>query len=111
MHRDEAKEVVYAAIDEMNKLRGQTKKRSWNPEQGWHSIITDPLIEKRENLILLGKGATLKSIDLVEIAAAIEEQLENRGYTVSVTDDKAFSMSKTPFRTIGSVIVIVEQLA
>lgn len=110
MERDEAKKVVFDAIDEMNKLRGKTKKRSWNAEQGWHTIITDPLIEKRNDLILVGKGSELQSIDLVELAASVEEQLELRGYKVSITDDKAFSMSKSPFRTVGSVIEIVEQL-
>ena len=63
------------------------------------------------SLQLAVKSVSPGSTILLEAGAyRLEEQLEIRGHRISITDDKAFSMRRSPFRTIGSIIELVEVL-
>ena len=109
MNRDKAQEVVFAAIDEMNRDRGKNPKRYWSAEEGWHVKDSDPIIEKDEEFRLL--GFAIDSMGALDLVLHLEEQMEKRKIRVKITDSRAFSKSKTPFRTVGSVIDMVERLA
>jgi acyl carrier protein len=53
---------------------------------------------------LMGKNAVLDSIGLVKLIVAVEQGIEDRYQaTISLTDEKAFSQKKSPFRSVDSL--------
>ena len=111
MDRAEARQVVYDALDIVNtSSRRGAEKRMWSAEQGWYIGVPDPPFECREDLILVGRDSVMKSIELVELIANIEKVLEGKGHSIRITDDKAYSVKKSPFRSVGSIIDVVVAL-
>jgi acyl carrier protein len=62
-------------------------------------LTTDP------HTVFYGEGARVDSITLVTLIVAIEDNLR-REFNLSVTlaSEKAMSMERSPFRTLGSII-------
>jgi acyl carrier protein len=62
--------------------------------------------------ILLGRGSPLDSLGLVRFVLATEQALaEKLGVTISLSDEKALSRARSPFRTIQTLAdYIHEQL-
>ena len=104
MNREEAKKLVFGVIDKLNEKRGKEKKQKWSVAKGWYSAEPKPLFPKDENMVMMGKGAVVESIELGELVAVTEELLMDMGHNVSLTDDRAFSASRSPFRTLGTMI-------
>jgi acyl carrier protein len=53
---------------------------------------------------LFGDGAPLSSLDLVMLLVEIEDRLADRfGLERSLSDDRAMSQQRSPFRTIGTL--------
>jgi len=68
-------------------------------------------VEQGDAAPLFGNGGTLDSIELVSLVVALEQELENRfGQKVTLADERAFSASRSPFRTVGSLIAYVCEL-
>ena len=109
MDRDKATQIVFDAIDDINQRRGKDPKQFWTKEKGFHSKLADPLIEKSAGFLLL--GSAIDSMEALDLVLCLEQQFEKRGMVVHITDSKAFSSVKGPFRTVGSVISMVEKLA
>ncbi|MEW6471836.1 MAG: acyl carrier protein [Actinomycetota bacterium] len=53
---------------------------------------------------LSGEAGVLESVELVSLIIAVEEAVEEEfGMAVALADDRAFSRSSSPFRTVGSL--------
>ena len=80
-------QVIYTVIDELNAT-------TWDHEQ----------LDKSVDTVLLGQSGKLDSMALVMLIVATEQKLnEVFGGTVTLADEAAMSMSKSPFRTVGTL--------
>ncbi len=85
---DKITKLVYNAIDEINKENSKKQK-----------------ITKSLDTVLYGGQNNLDSLGLVNLIVNIEEKIEdNLGITIDLTDDKAMSQKRSPFRTIGTLV-------
>jgi len=85
---DKITKLVYDAIDEINKENSKKQK-----------------ITKSLDTVLYGGQNNLDSLGLVNLIVNIEEKIEdNLGITIDLTDDKAMSQKRSPFRTIGTLV-------
>jgi acyl carrier protein len=65
-----------------------------------------------EEAPVYGRDGALDSLSLVSLILLIEEQVELEfGKTISITDDRAMSQFRSPFRTVGSIADFVTALA
>jgi acyl carrier protein len=54
---------------------------------------------------LFGKDGLFDSLGLVSLVLAVEEAIEDEhGAVVSLADERAMSQTRSPFRTIGSLV-------
>lgn len=85
---DKITKLVYDAIDEINKENSKKQK-----------------ITKSLDTVLYGGQNNLDSLGLVNLIVNIEEKIEdNLGITIDLTDDKAMSQKRSPFRTIETLV-------
>lgn len=71
-------------------------------------------ISSDTSAVLYGSGATIDSITLVSLIVAVEENLRRElGVSVTLANEKAMSMERSPFLTLESLIdylaVVVEE--
>jgi len=52
---------------------------------------------------LLGPGAIVDSIGLVNVILEVEQRLAEQGHAVSLTSEKAMSLTRSPFRNPASL--------
>ncbi len=53
---------------------------------------------------LFGKEGLLDSIGLVSLVVAVEQEIEDRhSVSVALADERALSLTKSPYRTIGTL--------
>jgi acyl carrier protein len=61
-------------------------------------------VEVGEKTALYGPDAALTSLGLVSLIVGVEQAIEEEfGQSITLADDKAFSLMKSPFRTIGAL--------
>ena len=61
---------------------------------------------------LFGKEGMLDSMALVQLVVEIEQRLQSEhGLDISLTDERAMSRAKSPFRTIGALSAYIAGLA
>ena len=71
--------------------------------------LPDDLGEKTR---LIGQEAVLTSLGLVSLVVELEQVLlEEHGLDVSLTDERAMSQTRSPFRTVGSLADYVVAVA
>lgn len=59
---------------------------------------------------LLGENTQLDSLDFVNIIVAVETKVEAAfGKHITLVDEKAFSSTRSPFRTVGTLITFIEE--
>jgi D-alanine--poly(phosphoribitol) ligase subunit 2 len=94
--RERVESAVYRAIDAVNRLQPP-----------------DAQYAKSADARLFGTGFGLDSIELVTFAMELEEQIRQEfGVSLIVADERAVSMKRSPFATVGTVVdFIVERLA
>lgn len=86
-------ELVYPVVDEM---------------QG--SVIAGARLIKAPETLLLGSDAPLDSIGFVTFVVAVEERIaEATGRAITLADEKALSLSASPFRTLGALADYIAQ--
>jgi acyl carrier protein len=80
--------------------------------------ISDDLVmamdERGVNTILFGPQGVLDSLGLVNLIVALEAALEDEfGVAVILTDERAMSQTRNPFRTVGALadyaLVLIEE--
>lgn len=59
---------------------------------------------------IFGRGSALDSLGLVALLIDIEEALASRGATVTLTNERAMSRSRTPFRSVPSLVAYISEL-
>jgi D-alanine--poly(phosphoribitol) ligase subunit 2 len=61
-------------------------------------------LELGEQAPLYGSEGALTSLDLVSLIVGVEQAIEEEfGANITLADEKAFSLMKSPFRTIGTL--------
>ena len=87
-------EIVRAAIEDVNAQNDGTQQ-----------ISTD------ENTQLFGASTGIDSLMLVNLFAAIEQQIENQtGQIIIIVDETALSDESHPFQSVGSLAQYVEKV-
>ena len=59
---------------------------------------------------IFGTASPLDSLGLVALLIDIEEAFADRGHTVVLSDERALSQKRSPFRDVASLATYIEQL-
>ena len=95
MQRQEVLNLVLASLEETLADMGQE--------------LVEPV---SEDTSLVGRGATLDSLGLVQLLAGLEQRLqEQHDLSVTLADDRAMSQRTSPFRTVGTLTDYIQMLA
>ena len=90
--KEQVTALVYRAVDEINAERTDNHQMDKNPAT-----------------VLFGSQATIDSMALVSFIVAVEEQLfDELGLSMTLADDKAMSMERSPFKTLATLIDYVQ---
>jgi hypothetical protein len=85
---EQVRTVVYRAVDEINEELPDVQQ-----------LIKDP------KTVLFGPDATIDSMTLVSFIVAVEEGLRGEfGISLTLADEKAMSMERSPFRTLATFV-------
>ena len=86
--RDTIVELVQRSVDELNEELEDGAK-----------------LDRDTKTLLYGPGAKVDSFTLVSFIVAVEENLRRElGLSVTLANEKAMSMERSPFRTLDSMI-------
>ena len=89
IERQRVLEIVYAVIQMINEEREND----------------DDLLELKEETRLLGRESKLDSLSLVTLIVDIEQRLtDGLGAEILLTDEKAMSQKRSPFRDVKSLV-------
>ncbi len=92
--KDQIREILKDSIDELNEQLDDEKK-----------------IVFSEDVRLIGKKSLLDSMDFVTLITIIEERISDQmDRDIRIVSDKAFSMERSPFYSIGTLIDYVTEL-
>ena len=59
---------------------------------------------------IYGQDGPLDSLELVALAMDIEDAVAERGFDISLSDEKAMSQQHSPFRDVSSLVAYVREL-
>jgi acyl carrier protein len=93
MSTDEIREVVLEALRSANLSRPR-----------------DEQLSVSEDAIIFGPGSPLDSMGLVALLIDVEEALLASGVRVSLSDDRAMSQSRSPFRSVPRLVEFISGL-
>lgn len=89
------REAVYEAVREFNESALE---------------VGDPLIAEDPDAVLFGDGRVLDSAGLVTFIVEVERAVNERhGIDISLADERAFSQSRSPFRSLNALVEYVEE--
>jgi acyl carrier protein len=88
----EIQQVVLRAIENINLARKPEAQLDVSPESP-----------------LFGPESPLDSLGLVSLLIDIEEALQDRGYTITLSDARAMSQTASPFRTVQTLVSFIQQ--
>ena len=74
------------------------------------SRAADDQLTVSDDAIIFGPGSPLDSIGLVALLIDIEEALQAQGVRVSLSDDRAMSQSRSPFRSVPRLVEFIAGL-
>lgn len=94
MTRDAILEVVLEALRSANTLRDPGDQLDVSPDAR-----------------IFGRGSALDSMGLVTLLLDIEEALRAAGLGLTLTDDRAMSQARSPFRSVPALVDYIDQLA
>lgn len=60
---------------------------------------------------LFGSGSALDSLGLVSLLIDIEEALHDRGIDVMLSDARAMSQTRSPFRSVPALVAFIHETA
>jgi len=60
---------------------------------------------------LFGPGSALDSLGLVSLLIDIEDALRDRGIDVMLSDARAMSQKRSPFRSVAALVAFIEETA
>lgn len=80
-------QLIFNVIDEVNEELPESSR-----------------LEKSPDTVLFGESGKLDSLGLVNLIVAVEESLEGEfGEPISLSDEKAMSQKRSPFKTVKSL--------
>ncbi len=85
--------AILSAIDEVNPILPPAMQLSHDPDAA-----------------IFGKGGKLDSLGLVNFVLTVEEKLLVQGWPVTLTDERAMSQHRSPFRSIESLSSFVYEV-
>ncbi len=85
--------VIFDAIEMTNNLREEDEK-----------------ITISEHTQLYGQNGNLDSMGLVSFLIDIEESLQDHGMQISLSDERAMSQTKSPFRNVQALTDYIDTL-
>jgi acyl carrier protein len=86
--------AVYAAVDELNE-----------------QLPAGVSVEKTLDAPLYGTGGKLESLDFVTLIMEVEEKINAEfGTDITIADENLLSKQKSPFSTLRTLIVYLEEL-
>ncbi len=91
MERPQVESVILAAMTAANAARMPEQQLTVAPEAR-----------------IFGGGSSLDSLGLVALLIDIEDALADKGVTVVLSDERAMSASRSPFRDVPSLVAFVE---
>jgi acyl carrier protein len=87
-------QLIYDSIDELNE-----------------TLEIDNRIEKNLGTLLFGSESNLDSIDLVGLITIIEERVEEEfNEYIPIADERALSLTNSPFNSISTLVNYIETL-
>ena len=93
MH-DKIYEIIKEAVAELNEQLEEKRK-----------------IEFSDDVRLIGRAAAVDSMDFVALITIIEELVADKlGKSIRIVSDRAFSMERSPFQSIGTLTDFVTEL-
>jgi acyl carrier protein len=70
----------------------------------------DEQLTVTDDALIFGPGSPLDSMGLVALLIDIEEALATNGARVSLSDDRAMSQSRSPFRSVPRLVEFIHSL-
>jgi hypothetical protein len=75
-------------------------------------VVLAPPFPEPSELRLVGPRALVKSIQLVSLLVGVEQRLHERfGLDVSLMDEQAMSQSRSPFRSVESLVQYLQEVS
>ena len=93
MDKTEIQKIIFNAIEMVNNTREENEKIAV-------SIETE----------LYGSNGNLDSMGLVSFLIDVEESLQDRDIQISLSDDRAMSQLKSPFRNVQTLTDYIDTL-
>ncbi len=93
MERQQIEQVVLDAIRDANRGRGEDEQLPVSPEAA-----------------IFGPGSPLDSLGLVGLLIDIEERLREEGVNVTLSDERAVSQTRSPFRNVPRLVAYIVSL-
>jgi len=93
MNHDEIRELVLAAMRNMNLARTPESQLDCSPTAA-----------------IFGPGSPLDSLGLVSLLIDIEDALFARGHAITISDERAVSQKHSPFRGVPSLVSYISSL-
>ncbi len=87
-------QIIFDVVDEVNE-----------------ELPEESRLEKSPDTVLFGESGKLDSLGLVNLVVAVEENLEDEfGKAISLTDEKAMSQKRSPFKTVKTLAEYITTL-
>ena len=93
MTRDDIQQVVLAAMAGVNASRD-----------------VDVQLQLTADALVFGPGSPLDSLGLVGLLVDIEDALRDQGHDISLSDSRAMSQSRSPFRSVPTLVAYIDEL-
>jgi acyl carrier protein len=93
MTSERIESAIFEAVDEMNLTLPDSMQ-----------------LERAADAVIFGRGGKLDSLGLVNFVLAVEEKLAALGLNVSLTDERAMSRTRSPFRSVKTLSAFVEEI-
>lgn len=77
------------------------------------NLSRDPAsqLEVSPDAAVFGPDSPLDSLGLLTLLLDVEEDLQHAGLTVCLSDDRAMSQQRSPFRTVASMVEYIGRVA
>lgn len=92
--RQEVEQIVLRAIDGLNRARPSSQQLELSP--------TAPIF---------GRGSPLDSLGLVALLIDVEDLLRDIDVEVTLSDERALSQSRSPFRSVPALVEYITSVA
>lgn len=79
-------------------------------EQANRSRVPEQQLQTSPEAALFGAPSPLDSLGLVALLIDIEEAFERQGHPIVLSDERALSQSRSPFRNVSSLADYIQQL-